>query len=201
MTLKSCSLHERMRIRVTTAASVKAECRIIKASHTDTQSCTRFIANPLALFVVTSGFRARDSATFGSTVWAFIRPISARYPAGSNFRASERILVSRLESRSRQRRGGPSGRDRRNISMACWANSRASAIPSRPARGEIAGAFGCGTRCRGRERARRNSRCKSSPATWTYFMLISALTWPRSVIKAGKLTPARTISVAYVCLS
>jgi integrase len=39
---------------------------------------------------------------------------------------------------------------------------------------------------------------QSSPATWTYFMVISALTCPRSVIRAGKLTPARTISVAYV---
>ena len=48
-----------------------------------------------------------------------IRPISARYLGGVSLRASERILVSRLERRSRQRRGGPSGRDRRNISMAC----------------------------------------------------------------------------------
>ena len=30
------------------------------------------------------------------------------------------------------------------------------------------------------------------------FMVISALTWPSSVISAGKLTPARTISLAYV---
>src|SRR5271157_2040606 len=50
---------------------------------------------------------------------ALIRPISARYPAGLSLRASERILVKRLESRSRQCRGGPSGRDLRNISMAC----------------------------------------------------------------------------------
>ena len=48
-----------------------------------------------------------------------IRPISARYPAGLILRASERILVNRLESRSRERRGGPSGKERRNISMAC----------------------------------------------------------------------------------
>ena len=33
---------------------------------------------------------------------AFIRPISARYPAGLSLRVSERILVSRLESRSRR---------------------------------------------------------------------------------------------------
>jgi hypothetical protein len=33
------------------------------------------------------------------------RPISARYPALLSLRASERILVNRLESRSRRRRG------------------------------------------------------------------------------------------------
>jgi hypothetical protein len=47
------------------------------------------------------------------------RPISARYFVGLSLRASERILVRRLESRSRQRRVCPSGRDRRNISIAC----------------------------------------------------------------------------------
>src|SRR6516164_6760191 len=30
-------------------------------------------------------------------------------------------------------------------------------------------------------------------------MVISGEAWPRSFISAGKLTPARTISVAYVC--
>ena len=53
------------------------------------------------------------------TMSAFIRPISARYSAGLSLRASERILVRRLERRSRQRLGGPSDRDRRNISIAC----------------------------------------------------------------------------------
>ena len=37
---------------------------------------------------------------------AFIRPISARYPVWLSSRASERILVWRLERRSRQRLGG-----------------------------------------------------------------------------------------------
>ena len=48
-----------------------------------------------------------------------IRPISARYSGGLSLRVWARILVSRFERRSRQRRGGPSGRERRNISMAC----------------------------------------------------------------------------------
>jgi hypothetical protein len=48
-----------------------------------------------------------------------IRPISARYADGLSLRVWARILVSRFERRSRQRRGGPSGRERRNISMAC----------------------------------------------------------------------------------
>ena len=54
-----------------------------------------------------------------STGWRLIRPISARYPGVLSLRVSERILVSRLESRSRQPFEGPSGRDRRNISIAC----------------------------------------------------------------------------------
>ena len=48
-----------------------------------------------------------------------IRPIYARYRDGLSLRVSEKILVRRLESRSRQCRGGPSGRDRRKISIAC----------------------------------------------------------------------------------
>jgi hypothetical protein len=40
-----------------------------------------------------------------------IRPISARYLGGVSLRVSERILVGRLERRSRQCRGGPSGKD------------------------------------------------------------------------------------------
>ena len=48
-----------------------------------------------------------------------IRPISARYPDGLSLRACERILVKRLESRSRQFLEEPSGRDLRNISIAC----------------------------------------------------------------------------------
>jgi len=59
---------------------------------------------------------------FGRTIspsGRLIGPISARYADGLSLRIWARILVSRLESRSRQRRGGPSDRDRRNISMAC----------------------------------------------------------------------------------
>jgi hypothetical protein len=48
-----------------------------------------------------------------------IRPMSARYPGGLSLRVSERISVNRLESRSRQLREEPSGRDRRNISTEC----------------------------------------------------------------------------------
>ena len=45
-------------------------------------------------------------------VIGLIRPISARYPAGLSLRVSERILVSRLERRSRRRREGrPAGSD------------------------------------------------------------------------------------------
>ena len=50
---------------------------------------------------------------------ALIRPISARYRGGLSLRVSERILLRRLERRSRRCRGEPSGRDRRNISIAC----------------------------------------------------------------------------------
>ena len=43
-----------------------------------------------------------EAIQFTWTYNALIRPISARYPAGLSLRASERILVSRLERRSRQ---------------------------------------------------------------------------------------------------
>src|SRR5262249_26809934 len=48
-----------------------------------------------------------------------IRPISARYSCVPSLRAIARILVRRLETRSRQRRGAPSGKERRNISSRC----------------------------------------------------------------------------------
>src|ERR1017187_8534901 len=48
-----------------------------------------------------------------------IRPISAYFPGGSSLRTIARILVSRLESRSRHRRGAPSGKLRRYISTTC----------------------------------------------------------------------------------
>ena len=51
----------------------------------------------------------------GRLIW----PISARYRDGLSLRVSERILVSRLERRSRQFLEGPSGRERRSISIAC----------------------------------------------------------------------------------
>jgi hypothetical protein len=81
-----------------------------------------------------------------SAVCRLIRPISARYCGGLSFRIAERILVRRLESRSKEYRRGSSGRDRRNISMACWAKSSASVTPSQPIRGESVGVFGCGIR-------------------------------------------------------
>src|ERR1035437_8050294 len=53
------------------------------------------------------------------TLTPHIRPISAYFPGGSSLRASERILVRRLERRSKQRRGAPSGKLRRYISTTC----------------------------------------------------------------------------------
>jgi len=50
---------------------------------------------------------------------ALIRPMSAGYSAWLSLRASERILVKRLASRSSRRLEGPSGSERRNISIAC----------------------------------------------------------------------------------
>ena len=47
------------------------------------------------------------------------RPISAYFPGGARLRASETILVSRLDNRPRHRRCGPVGRERRNISKTC----------------------------------------------------------------------------------
>ena len=48
-----------------------------------------------------------------------IRPISAYFSGASSLRAAERILVSRLARRSRQRRATPSGKLRRYISVTC----------------------------------------------------------------------------------
>src|SRR5689334_2800493 len=71
-----------------------------------------------------SGVIQEQSGNGGTpTGWRLIRPISARYWGGLSLRVSERILVSRFERRSRQFLEGPSGRARRNISIACWANS------------------------------------------------------------------------------
>src|ERR1035437_3760170 len=50
---------------------------------------------------------------------------------------------------------------------ACLAKGKQATTPSKPARGEIVGAFGCGARWRGCERARWNSRCRSFEATST----------------------------------
>ena len=47
------------------------------------------------------------------------RPISAHFQGVASLRASVRILVSRLERRSRWRREVPIGSVRRNISSTC----------------------------------------------------------------------------------
>src|SRR5438034_6842104 len=102
------------------------------------------------------------------------RPISARFQGVWSLRASITILVSRLESRSRRRREAPSGSARRNISSTCWAASKESISPSRPARSGAEGTLGCGTRCRGFERASSNSRWRSCNATSRYCIVMPA---------------------------
>ena len=72
--------------------------------------------------------------------------------------------------------------------------------PSRPIRGEIVGAFGCGVICRGFEWARWYSRCKSVDVTSTYRIVISGSAWPSNFISAGKVTLERIISVSYTHL-
>jgi uncharacterized coiled-coil protein SlyX len=56
------------------------------------------------------GFRAYDRLN---------RPLSAQSQVVRSLRASVRILVRRLESRSRQEREEPFGSGRRNISSTC----------------------------------------------------------------------------------
>ena len=68
--------------------------------------------------------------------------------------------------------------------------------PSKPVRGEMVGAFGCGDRCRGFARARWYSRCKSFDVTSTYRIVISGSAWPSNFISAGKVTLERIISLA-----
>src|SRR2546422_1490911 len=68
--------------------------------------------------------------------------------------------------------------------------------PSKPIRGEIVGAFGCGVRCRGFECARWNSRCRSFEVTSMYRIVISGSVWPSNFMTAGRVTLARTISLA-----
>ena len=72
--------------------------------------------------------------------------------------------------------------------------------PSKPMRGEIVGAFGCGMRWRGFARARWYSRCRSFDVTSTYRIVISGSAWPSNFMSAGKVTLERIISLAYVCL-
>jgi hypothetical protein len=62
------------------------------------------------------------------------RPISARFHGLASWRASARILVRRLESRSRCLRAWDGGRLRRNTSSTCWAAMMESSTPARPAR-------------------------------------------------------------------
>src|ERR1035438_2061224 len=52
-------------------------------------------------------------------LWRIYRPISAYFLGGVRLRASETILVSRLDNRPRHRRCAPVGRERRNISRTC----------------------------------------------------------------------------------
>ena len=59
------------------------------------------------------------AAVIISSTSAFSRPISAYFSGISSFRVSDRILVRRFERRSRQRRWGPWGSVRRNISIRC----------------------------------------------------------------------------------
>src|SRR6266404_1771800 len=50
-------------------------------------------------------------------------------------------------------------------------------------------------------RAVWNSRCKSCWVTCTYRRVMRMSLWPSNCIRAGRLTPRRSISEAKVCLS
>src|ERR1039457_2590959 len=63
------------------------------------------------------------------------RPISARFYGALSFLISARILVSRLATRSRRRRGESSVRLRRNISTTCWVSLSESIKLVRSGRG------------------------------------------------------------------
>ena len=77
-------------------------------------SCTRAVGLTLSRYDVLGslrfGFRPDGRHN---------RPISAHSQAVASLRASATILVSRLESRSRQLREAPFGKVRRNISSTC----------------------------------------------------------------------------------
>ena len=101
-------------------------CRVRLAKRVFTSACLRFFGGaPQIGHVRASNTPRRMLAPSANRIWyhspsgRLIRPISARYADGLSLRVWARILVSRFERRSRQRRGGPSGRERRNISMAC----------------------------------------------------------------------------------
>jgi hypothetical protein len=70
------------------------------------------------LTMVTHGATAFGTARF-RTYHGLNRPISAHFQGVASLRASPRILVRRLERRSRQRRDVPFGSVRRNISSTC----------------------------------------------------------------------------------
>lgn len=78
-------------------------CRVARAPRAAVRFASASWACPCAL----PRLSASDALWFPRL--RLIRPISARYLGGLSLRVSERILVSRLERRSRQRRGGPSG--------------------------------------------------------------------------------------------
>ena len=69
------------------------------------------------------------------------RPISARFYGVVSFLASARILVRRLDRRSRCLRASPSGRVRRKISSTCCVAMMESNTPSRPVLTEVKGVF------------------------------------------------------------
>src|SRR2546429_6485944 len=75
--------------------------------------------------------RPPRSTLFPYTTLFRSRPICAHFQGEASFRASRRILLSRLESRSRRRRETPFGRVRRNISSTCRSEEHTSELQSR----------------------------------------------------------------------
>lgn len=61
----------------------------------------------------------------------------------------------------------------------------------------VVAVLGGGRRCRGWERAVRNSRCRSVCVNSALSMVISGDEWPSSFMSAGKLTPNLASDRAY----